>query len=53
MGTETAWHSHRCGEVYFEDAYAGNCLVNAMTDGLVGHDQIIRSKAAGWAIMWS
>ncbi len=35
------------GEVYFEDAYAGNCLVNAMTVGLVGHDQIIRSKAAG------
>ena len=23
------------GEVYFEDAYAGNCLVNAMTVGLV------------------
>jgi len=35
------------GEVYFEDAYAGNCLVNAMTVGLVRHDQIIRSKAAG------
>lgn len=35
------------GEVYFEDAYAGNCLVNAMTVGLVRHEQIIRSKAAG------
>ncbi len=35
------------GEVYCEDAYAGNCLVNAMTVGLVSHDQIIRSKAAG------
>ncbi|OFW61738.1 MAG: phosphoribosylformylglycinamidine synthase II, partial [Actinobacteria bacterium RBG_16_64_13] len=35
------------GEVYFEDPYAGNCLVNAMTVGLVDHDQIIRSKAAG------
>jgi phosphoribosylformylglycinamidine synthase II len=35
------------GEVYFEDPYAGNCLVNAMTVGLVGRDQIIRSKAAG------
>jgi phosphoribosylformylglycinamidine synthase II len=35
------------GEVYFEDPYAGNCLVNAMTVGLVGCDQIIRSKAAG------
>ncbi|MBC7293167.1 MAG: phosphoribosylformylglycinamidine synthase subunit PurL, partial [Thermoleophilia bacterium] len=35
------------GEVYFEDAYSGNCLVNAMTVGLVRHDQIIRSRAAG------
>ena len=35
------------GEVYFEDPYAGNCLVNAMTVGLVKRDEIIRSKAAG------
>jgi phosphoribosylformylglycinamidine synthase subunit PurL len=35
------------GEVYFEDPYAGNCLVNAMTVGLVDHDAIIRSSAAG------
>ncbi len=35
------------GEVYFEDPYAGNCLVNAMTVGLVKTDEIIRSKAAG------
>ncbi len=35
------------GEIYFEDPYAGNCLVNAMTVGLVRHDEIIRSKAAG------
>ncbi len=35
------------GEVYFEDPYAGNCLVNAMTVGLVTKDQIIRSSAAG------
>ncbi len=35
------------GEVYFEDPYAGNCLVNAMTVGLVNTDEIIRSKAAG------
>ncbi len=35
------------GEVYFEEPYAGNCLVNAMTVGLVKHDEIIRSKAAG------
>ena len=35
------------GDIYFEDPYSGNCLVNAMTVGLVSHDQIIRSKAAG------
>lgn len=35
------------GEVYFEDAYAGNCLVNAMTVGLVRHEHIIRSRAVG------
>jgi phosphoribosylformylglycinamidine synthase len=35
------------GEVYFEDAYSGNCLVNAMTVGLVRHENIVRSKAAG------
>jgi phosphoribosylformylglycinamidine (FGAM) synthase-like enzyme len=35
------------GEVYFEDAYAGNCLVNAMTVGLVEHGHILGSKAAG------
>jgi len=35
------------GEVYFEQAYAGNCLVNAMTVGLVRHEHIIRSRAAG------
>jgi phosphoribosylformylglycinamidine synthase subunit PurL len=35
------------GEVYFEDAYSGNCLVNAMTVGLIAHDQIMRSAAAG------
>lgn len=35
------------GEVYFEDAYSGNCLVNAMTVGLVRHEHIVRSRAAG------
>ncbi len=35
------------GEVYFDDAYSGNCLVNAMTVGLVRHENIVRSKAAG------
>lgn len=35
------------GEVYFEDAYTGNCLVNAMTVGLLRHEDIVRSPAAG------
>jgi len=35
------------GEVYFEDSYAGNCLVNAMCAGLVRGDRIVRAKAAG------
>ena len=35
------------GEDYFEDPYAGNCLVNAMIVGLVKSDQIVRSGAAG------
>ncbi|HZK48909.1 MAG TPA: phosphoribosylformylglycinamidine synthase subunit PurL [Thermoleophilia bacterium] len=35
------------GEVYFEDAYSGNCLVNAMTVGLVRPENIVRSAAAG------
>jgi phosphoribosylformylglycinamidine synthase II len=35
------------GEIYFEDPYAGNCLVNAMTVGLVNADEIILSSAAG------
>jgi len=35
------------GEIYFEDSYAGNCLVNAMCAGLLRSDQIVRAKAAG------
>ncbi|GAB4245305.1 MAG: phosphoribosylformylglycinamidine synthase subunit PurL [Thermoleophilia bacterium] len=35
------------GEVYFDDAYQGNCLVNAMTLGLIPHERITRSHAAG------
>ncbi len=33
------------GEVYFDDAYKGNPLVNAMTVGLVRHDQVARAVA--------
>jgi phosphoribosylformylglycinamidine synthase subunit PurL len=35
------------GEVYFEDSYAGNCLVNAMSAGLLRTDQIVRAIASG------
>jgi phosphoribosylformylglycinamidine synthase subunit PurL len=35
------------GEVYFEDAYETNCLVNAMAVGLVREDAMIRSAASG------
>ncbi len=33
------------GEVYFDDAYKGNPLVNAMTVGLVRHDQVAHAVA--------
>ena len=35
------------GEVYFEKSYEGNCLVNAMSAGLMRSDKIMRAKAAG------
>ncbi|MCL4370212.1 MAG: phosphoribosylformylglycinamidine synthase subunit PurL [Chloroflexi bacterium] len=35
------------GEVYFEDSYSGNPLVNAMCVGLVRADQIVRATASG------
>jgi len=35
------------GEIYFEDCYEGNPLVNAMAVGVVAHDQIARSAAKG------
>ena len=35
------------GEIYFEDAYEQNCLVNAMCLGLIQEDDLIRSAAAG------
>ncbi len=35
------------GEVVFDDSYSENCLVNAMSVGLLKHDQIIRGKATG------
>ena len=35
------------GEIYFEDCYAGNPLVNAMCIGLVRTDQVMRARAEG------
>ena len=35
------------GEVYFDDAYAGNCLINGMSLGLMREDNITRAVAAG------
>ena len=35
------------GEVYFEDSYEGNPLVNAMAVGIVKHNKIARSTASG------
>jgi phosphoribosylformylglycinamidine synthase subunit PurL len=35
------------GEVYFEQAYEQNCLVNAMALGLAPVSQLVRSAAAG------
>lgn len=35
------------GEIYFEDSYEGNPLVNAMAVGVMKHDQIARSAASG------
>ena len=35
------------GEIYFEDCYAGNPLVNAMCVGLVRADRLMRARAEG------
>ncbi|HWF23957.1 MAG TPA: phosphoribosylformylglycinamidine synthase subunit PurL [Solirubrobacteraceae bacterium] len=35
------------GEIYFDQSYEHNCLVNAMCLGLVPHDRLIRSAAVG------
>ncbi|CAN5852841.1 phosphoribosylformylglycinamidine synthase subunit PurL [soil metagenome] len=35
------------GEVYFDDAYEGNPLVNAMAIGLMKTDELIRGEASG------
>jgi len=35
------------GEVYFEEAYEGNCLINAMSLGVMREDRIMLAVAAG------
>jgi phosphoribosylformylglycinamidine synthase len=35
------------GEIYFDESYEHNCLVNAMCLGLVRHERLIRSAAVG------
>lgn len=35
------------GEVSFDDCYSGNCLVNAMSVGLVRHELITKASASG------
>lgn len=35
------------GEVFFDDSYSGNPLVNAMCIGIVAADGIVRAKASG------
>ena len=35
------------GEVYFEEAYEGNCLINAMSLGVMREEDIILAVAAG------
>jgi len=35
------------GELYFDPAYSGNCLVNSMCVGLVRRDEIRRAAASG------
>mgnify|MGYP001197090937 CR=1 FL=1 len=35
------------GEIYFDDAYAGNCLVNVMCIGVAPKEKIARARASG------
>ena len=35
------------GELYFDEPYAGNCLVNVMCAGVVEHGKLMRAAASG------
>lgn len=36
------------GEIYFDESYTGNCLVNAMSIGVAEKDKLARAQAAGY-----
>jgi phosphoribosylformylglycinamidine synthase len=42
------------GEIYFDESYSGNCLVNAMCIGIAKKDKLMRARAfgAGNSIMY-
>jgi len=35
------------GEIYFDESYSGNCLVNAMCIGIAKKDELMRARALG------
>jgi phosphoribosylformylglycinamidine synthase len=35
------------GEIYFDESYGGNCLVNVMSIGIAKKDKLARARAAG------
>lgn len=35
------------GEIYFDESYSGNCLVNAMSIGVAKRDKVARARAFG------
>jgi phosphoribosylformylglycinamidine synthase len=35
------------GEIYFDESYSGNCLVNAMSIGICKKDELARARAVG------
>ena len=35
------------GEIYFDESYSGNCLVNAMSIGITPKNMLVRAKAQG------
>jgi len=45
---EIAWGAGQSGgEIYFDESYNGNCLVNAMCIGIAKKDALVRARAIG------